>query len=122
MGGGRQLSNNLPECMCTCPHLLPNYANAVQFQSVCVVSLLSGAPGFSTIPSERGEALYKSEKNECRVHFSPCGGRQHRSAGTHLHTALLKGGGGGLGADAGQEVIMVLQNTAAVSTAFPNPC
>lgn len=48
--------------MCTCPHLLPNYANAVQFQSVCVVSLLSGAPGFSTIPSERGEALYKSEK------------------------------------------------------------
>lgn len=55
-----------------------------------------------------------------------CGGRQHRSAGAHLHTALLerKGGGGGVGlaADAGQEVIMVLQNTAAVSTAFPNPC
>lgn len=111
--------------MCACPHLLPNYANAVQFQSVCVVSLLSGAPGFSTIPSERGEALYKEEENECRMHFS----LMRREATqicrrTPTHSPLRERGGGGVGlaADAGQEVIMVLQNTAAVSTAFPNPC
>lgn len=87
------------------PCLLLNYANAVQFlKSVCVLSPLLWAAGFSTIPSEGGEALYKNQKNQRRTHFSPRGGRQQRSAGTPTNSPLeesARAGEAGLAADAG---------------------
>lgn len=45
------------------PRLLPNYANAVQFERVCVLSLLLWTVGFSTTPSEGGDALYNYQNS-----------------------------------------------------------
>lgn len=65
------------------PHLLPNYANVAQFQSVCVLSLLLWAVGFSTIPSEGGEALYKYQKSNARLtSLHVAGGNTDRQAHT----------------------------------------
>lgn len=91
---------------------------------LCVLSLVWEVVGFSIITCERGEALYNDEKatqgaflfihrGNTDVHAS------HLCA--HAHTQMKFGVGEGK-QEVVQEVIMVLKNTALVSTALTNLC
>lgn len=69
-------------------------------------------------------SLYSLRSNT-DVHVCHAQGCTYAHKCIYTHTVLLEVGQGGkfwLAAEAGQEVIMVLQNTAVVSTAFPNLC
>lgn len=91
-------------------------------KGLCVLSLVQEAVGFSIITCERGEALHgggKGNKGCVSPYTLQSNTDVHacRSSLTEWETVKLL-----LVVEAAQEVIMVLKNTAVVSTTSPNLC
>lgn len=89
---------------------------------LCVLSLVLEVVGFSVITCERGEALYNDEKaTQGTFLFIHREATQMCMQAIHAHTHMKSGVGEGR-QEVVQEVIMVLKNTALVSTALTNLC
>lgn len=105
--------------------LLPNYANGKQLKrALCFVARVRGGGIFHNHMRKRGSPVQRWEGYTGRVSlYTPRGNTDVHASHlcAHAHTQMKFGVGEGR-QEVVQEVIMVLKNTALVSTALTNLC